>query len=80
MIMMLVPIKVSNKELYSALRTMIFPLALIGVLFAKIVQLEKENGDYACNHVKSELTIDELENAIDKVRKQFGSIFENSGE
>lgn len=68
--MSLVPMKVNNKELYSALRTRILPLALIGVLFAKVIQLEKENADLLCNHVKSELKIDELENAIDKLRKQ----------
>ena len=68
--MSLVPMKVSNNEIYSALRTRILPLALISILFAKVVQLEKENGDWACNHVKLTLAVNDLEEQVKALTKQ----------
>lgn len=62
--MALVPRKISNKEFKYCFAARMFPLALIGVLFAKVIQMEKENGDWACNHVKLELEVHDLEEKI----------------
>lgn len=62
--MTLVPKKMGNKDFKYCFATRMFPLALIGVLFAKVIQMEKENGDWACDHVKLKLELHELEEKI----------------
>lgn len=62
--MTLVPKKMGNKDFKYCFAARMVPLALIGVLFAKVIQMEKENGDWASNHIKLALKVYDLEEKI----------------
>lgn len=68
--MTLVPRKISNNEFKYCLVARIFPLALIALLFAKNRELEKEAGDWVCNHIKLELEVNDLEEKIKALTSQ----------